>query len=183
MKNYKIANKKRFTVALICMAMILLVAVGGTLAYLAATGNTITNKFKPSQVSTYVNETVTGSEKTEISITNTGDTSAFIRVAIIQNWVDDDGNVIPGDVPALPALGQDSDWMIGSDGFYYYTEEVPAGGDTAELFPGKAISEGSATKPDADAHLQVTILADGIQSKGTNSSGVKAVKNAWNVDL
>ena len=178
MMKYKVSNKKRFTVILICLCLFLLVSVGGTLAYLFTSGGSVKNIFTPAQVSTFVEETLTkDGQKEDIMIRNTGNTTAYIRVAVVQNWIDAEGNVIPGKLPALPALA--SDWKLGNDGFYYYTSEVAAGASTGELF-ATAISENNAP---AGAHLQVSILADGIQSKGTkDTDGIKAVVDAWGVD-
>ena len=179
MKKYKVTNKKRFTIILICFSLILTSIVGGTLAYLFTSSDPVKNTFTPGEVSTYVEETVASGKKDDIKIQNTGNTSAYIRVAVVQNWVDgEDGNVVPGTLPALPTtLGQN--WILNaSDGFYYYTQEVAASGKTNELFTQ------SITEPDnapAGAHLQVTILADGIQSQGTDGTN-KAVVDAWGVD-
>ena len=178
MMKYKVSNKKRFTVILICLCLFLLVSVGGTLAYLFTSGGSVKNIFTPAQVSTYVEEKLENGRKSEIKIQNTGNTSAFIRVAVVQNWVDESGNVIPGNLPKLPtALG--SGWVLNSkDGFYYYKPEVAAGKETAVLF-SEAITE-PANKP-AGTHLQVAILAEGIQSQGTDGTN-SAVVDAWRVD-
>lgn len=170
MKKYKIVSKKRFIVSLICMALVLLAAVGGTLAMLQNSGAGVTNKFLPARVTTDVLETLNGKNKTDIKVKNTGNTPAYIRAAVVMNWVDSEGVVVPGTLPALPALS--SDWEKGDDGFYYYTKEVAPDKTTVALFSG-AITE--PTDGPAGAHLQVSILADGIQSQGTG----KNYKECW----
>ena len=91
-----------------------------------------------------------GSTKQDVVITNTGNCDAFIRAAIIGQWRDKDGNPvfgftdythgvqlvdswyedvivkktnIQGEFTGLPG----TNWVVGSDGYYYYTEVVPAG--------------------------------------------------------
>ena len=175
MKKYKIVSKKRFTVSFICFALILLVTVGGTFAVLKNVGSSVTNRFIPGSVSTEVNERLSGNEKSDIKIKNTGNTSAYIRVAVVQNWVDGDGNVVPGTLPALPATLGDKWELNTKDGFYYYKKAVDPNGETTALF-SSAITE-PANGP-SGAHLQVTILADGIQSQGTG----KSYSDCWGFD-
>ena len=91
-----------------------------------------------------------GSTKQDVVITNTGNCDAFIRAAIIGQWRDSNGNPvfgftdythgvqlvdswyedvivkktnIQGEFTGLPG----TKWVVGSDGYYYYTEAVPAG--------------------------------------------------------
>ena len=91
-----------------------------------------------------------GSTKQGVVITNTGNCDAFIRAAIIGQWRDQDGNPvfgftdythgvqlvdswyedvivkktnIQGEFTGLPG----TNWVEGSDGYYYYTVAVPAG--------------------------------------------------------
>ena len=175
MMKYKISNKKRFTITLVCLCLILLISVGGTLAYLSASGGSVKNIFTPSQVTTFVEETLTNGQKSDIKVRNTGNTMAYIRVAVVQNWVDASGNIIPGELPTLPELAEG--WKLGDDGFYYYTSEVAAKSSTTKLFK-TAITE---TGAPAGTHLQVAILAEGIQSQGTDGTN-SAVVDAWGVD-
>ena len=91
-----------------------------------------------------------GSTKQDVVITNTGNCDAFIRAAIIGQWRDSNGNPvfgftdfthgvqlvdswyedvivkktnIQGEFTGLPG----SNWVLGDDGYYYYTKAVPAG--------------------------------------------------------
>ena len=176
MKKYKIVDKKRFTVSFICFALILLVTVGGSFAVLKNVGSGVTNKFLPARVTTDVLETLNGKNKTDIKVKNTGNTPAYIRAAVVMNWVDSEGVVVPGTLPALPAaLG--NNWELNtSDGFYYYKIAVDPNGETTALFSSAIIEP---TNGPSGAHLQVSVLADGIQSQGTG----KGYKECWGVDL
>ncbi|MBO6045549.1 MAG: hypothetical protein J6P69_06855 [Bacteroidales bacterium] len=91
-----------------------------------------------------------GSTKQDVVITNTGNCDAFIRAAIIGQWRDSNGNPVfgftdfthgvqlvdswyedvivkktnvQGEFTGLPG----SNWVLGDDGYYYYTKAVPAG--------------------------------------------------------
>ena len=97
-----------------------------------------------------------GSTKTNVTITNTGNTDAYIRAAIIGQWLDTDGNPVFGftdythEIALVDSWYQDQfvnkkhehgefeglvgydsnysgDWVLGEDGYYYYTQIVPAG--------------------------------------------------------
>lgn len=176
MKQYKVVNKKRFAIALICFSLILVFAVGGSLAYLYTSGGSVKNIFTPAFVSTEVKEVFNGTTKSNIQIKNTGNTSAYIRVAVVQNWVDGDGIVVPGTLPALPAALGDN-WELNTrDGFYYYKDAVDPNGETTALFSSAIIEP---TNGPSGAHLQVSVLADGIQSQGKG----KGYKECWGVDL
>lgn len=92
-----------------------------------------------------------GSKKTDVTITNTGNTDAFIRVALVGQWRDEDGDPVFGftdythGVQLVASWYEDqfgpnaqhqqghftglpgANWELGSDGYYYYKKAVPAG--------------------------------------------------------
>ena len=93
-----------------------------------------------------------GSTKTDVVITNTGNTDAYIRAAIVGQWLDPQGNPVfgftdytAGKVVLVDSWYQDqfgtnaqhkqgsfsglpgNNWVKGEDGYYYYTKIVPAG--------------------------------------------------------
>lgn len=167
-------RKKSLTV-LVALALILCCAVGGTVAFLATSSGPVTNTFTPSKVTTAVDEIFNGTTKEKVRIQNTGNTDAYIRAAIVVNWVDASGNIY-GKKPVentdyTLTFTSDSGWTKASDGFYYYNGKVAAnGGFTANLIDtckqiGTAPAEGYA--------LQVTILADGIQADGMGASNAQ----------
>ena len=137
----KYISKK--SILILTLALLLTVAVGSTLAYIFMRTDPVNNTFTPAQVSCAVVENGgrpvtnaivnTGSEKTNVQIKNTGDTDAYIRVAIVITWKNDQG-VVWAEAPTsndytiewnLTADG----WVKGPDGYYYYTQKVaPHGG-------------------------------------------------------
>ena len=62
-------------------------------------------------------------------------------------------------------------WVKVGD-YYYYTQKVAAKGETKQLFTDCKLKEG--VTPPSGYHLQVTILADGIQAEP-----VHVVADVW----
>lgn len=168
-ENRKPGTRKGFA-ALVALVLILCVTIGGTLAWITAQTGEVVNTFTPAKVETTITEDVTQNNKDDIKVKNDGDIPAYVRVAVVANWVDSKNNVVPGTF-TLPATADG--WVLASDGFYYYTQPVPAGKSTTELFATPIEEIGGPT----DAHLQVTILAEAIQSTPAN-----AVTEAWGVN-
>ena len=175
--NGKRVMKTKKPVALVALLVLLCCTVAGTVAYLVTSTDPVTNTFTPAHVSTEVNESFTGGVKSNVTIKNTGDIPAYIRAAVIINWADKDGNV-----SATPV--EDGDYEIKYDSsntwkkigdYWYYTNPV-----AADSLTEKALIESCAPvagKAPEGYNLQVTILADGIQSEP-----LTAIKEAWHVD-
>ena len=175
--NGKRVMKTKKPVALVALLVLLCCTVAGTLAYLVTSTNSVTNTFTPASVSTEVKETFKDGVKSDVKIQNTGNIDAYIRAAIIINWADKDGNV-----SATPV--EDGDYKIKYDSsntwekigdYWYYTNPV-----AADSLTEKALIESCtpvAGKAPEGYDLQVTILADGIQSEP-----LTAIKEAWHVD-
>lgn len=166
----KRVRKYKAGFAALAAALILGIAVGGTLAYIITRTDAVTNTFTPGEVSCEVNEDFNETTKSNVNVTNTGDTAAYIRVAVVANWCDADGNIVePWNSTSLPVLGA---WDLGTDGYYYYTSPVAAGGTTGNLFdsytPGM----------NGDLHLEMNVIAQAIQSTPTS-----AVEAAWGVTV
>lgn len=178
---------------LVSLVLLVGVAVGGTLAYLATNTDPIENQFTPSKVTTTVEETLEGNVKSEVKIKNTGDTEAWIRAAVVITWQNEAGNVYGGTQPVAgtdytiswnkDTTNSDGNWVTGKDGFYYWTKPVAPNGLTGELITECKPVEGKA--PEGYA-LTVEIIGSGIQSKPASvfndnwaSSGLQ-VNNAGN---
>lgn len=159
------ANRRKAAVLLTSLALILALFVGVTTAFLIAKDGSVTNTFKSSQVACEVNESFNGTSKSNVSVSNTGDTEAYIRAAIVVTWKDgENGNVYAG----KPVAGEDytislneNDWIEGSDGYYYYKKPVAPGTSTAVLIEScSAVAE----HVPAGYDLNVEILGSAIQS-------------------
>lgn len=174
--NGKRVMKTKQPVALVALLVLLCCTVAGTVAYLVTSTDPVTNTFTPASVTTQVEEKFDGTTKSDVQIKNTGNIDAYIRAAVIINWADANGNV-----SATPV--KDGDYVIKYDSsntwkkigdYWYYTKPV-----AADSLTEKALIESCtpvAGKAPEGYDLQVTILADGIQSEPSN-----AVTEAWKV--
>ena len=161
-------GRKKPLTLFVALVLLLTLAVGGSLAWLVSNDN-VTNSMVPGEVPIQINETVSNNVKSDVTVTNNGNIQAFIRVAIIANKVDEQGNVTIGDKPSFTVS---SAWTE-IDGYYYYNGIVePKGthGDTtAPLF----------TTDVSFANGEINILAESIQVLGGITGDGKASVDAW----
>ena len=152
----------------IALALILVLVVGGTVAYIFTQTDPVINTFTPTEAKITVDEETSSNKKTSITVENnsTG-VPVYIRVALVANMIDEDGNVTAA--ATVPNFTLGGNWIKGSDGYYYYTEPVPVGGSTGNLL------QSSMT---LDENMQVVVLADAIQAEPTT-----AVTQAWGVTV
>ena len=156
-------NRPKHFAGLLALVLILVCTVGGTVAYLVTHTDPVVNTFTPGEVSCQVEEKFEGNNvKTEAVVKNTGNVPAYIRVAVVANTIDAQGNITG--METLPAGWLNTeDWTKSGD-FYYYKGVVQPGDVTANLLNADINLEG----------IQVTILASAIQSMPDD-----AVNEAW----
>lgn len=164
----------RQVLLLAAIVVIAMGVVGGTVAYLVTKTDPVVNTFTPGVVSCEIDETFDGTTKSNVYVTNTGNTNAYIRAAIIVTWKDAAGNI----AATVPAKGTDytlelneTDW-VEHDGYYYYKGSVAPNAQTEKL-----ITTCTDLRSNGDYTLCVEILADAIQS-----SPDSAVTQAWGND-
>lgn len=164
-------NRKKTVLLLAMVVLILAGAVGGTLAYIVTSSGPVQNTFTPAHVTCAVVEDFDKQTKENVTIRNTGNTSAYIRAAVVGNWVKDGKIVAPW---ADDIIYSQSGWVQGNDGYYYYQREVAAGQVTSNLF--------DSYKPDPapvdGAHLEMTIVCQAVQAEGLGS-GVTDAQSAF----
>ncbi|MBQ3198936.1 MAG: hypothetical protein IJB67_01020 [Firmicutes bacterium] len=172
---------KKSLITLASLAIILLVGVGATLAFLVMKSGPVTNTFVPGNVEVTVQESFDGTTKKSVSIKNIGNVDAYIRVAIIPTWEDDEGNPV-GVSASLDDLnitwGSSDKWKKADDGFWYYTSPVPAGDSTENLIASATVKTDSAGY-NAGYKMNLQILAQGIQADGVDSNDETPVEQAW----
>lgn len=163
-KHVKKTNKPAVLAASLVLALV--VAVGGTLAFLSTHTEDVVNTFTPASVPPEIHETFDGKVKSNVTIKNTGEVDAYIRAAVVITWVDDEGNVYG----ELPEEGENGDYTITydlsngwvkKDGYYYWRSVVASKGNTGELLTCQLNKD--ATPPDGYT-LSVEILAQSIQA-------------------
>lgn len=181
-------TKKRLTILLVSLSLILVAGVGVTLAYVFASTGDVVNTFTPSKVACAVienddstphySDTVNVPSKSNVQIKNTGDTDAYIRAAIIVTWKNEAG-IVWAQKPVLGehysiTYGQNTLWSKGDDGYWYYNASVDPEASTTILIEKL---EPTAIRPAGlpeDYVLSVEIVASAIQSNLGNDA-----QSAW----
>lgn len=166
---------KSKAVALFSSILLLtVVAVGGTVAFLITQTDPVVNTFTPSHVTCEVTEDFNGTVKSNVNVTNTSDTEAYIRVKFITYRVNAAGQRIGG-IAEIPAFTPGTNWKE-HNGFYYYTLPVAAGGKPAnDLIGSTGIT--LVEYNDVDGGKQVIeVMAEAIQSKPA-----QAIGESWGV--
>ena len=181
-KNTRAKQRSRKNTRIITLLIALLLfsalAVGGTVAWLTANATPVENTFTPSHVACRVDESFnsTTGVKSNVNVTNTGDTEAYIRVKLVTYRVNGDGQHIGG-TATLPSFTRGENW-VAFGGYYYYTKPVAAGATPANPLigtPGIALKEYT----DADGGKQVIeVMAEAIQSQPA-----AAVTQSWDVTV
>lgn len=166
-------RKRKTLILVLCLTLVLSLAVGGTLAYIVANGGNVENLFKSSEVSSRVN--VNGDT---IDVTNTGDVDAYIRAAIVVNWMDAEGNVrgiAPVESVDYELSVNTDDWYQDSTTlFYYYKDSVPSDGVTEDLVNAITVL----VTPPEGYELSVEVVAEAIQAEGMGAD-VDTAQEAW----
>lgn len=161
----------RKTALILSLCLIFALAVGTTFALLKADTDPVTNTFTAAKSGTDIVEKLDGSQKTSIVVKNTGTAVSYVRVKLVMNWVDDNGNVSAEPVNITPSI---TDNWFEQGGIYYYKMPVAAEGETTNLLK-TPITQGTAPE---GYHLEVTVLAESIQAAPST-----AVQQSWGVGV
>lgn len=159
---------KPFLIAF-CVCILACAAVSGSLAWLISTPEPVVNSFIPGVVTIEVDEKFDGSTKSDVSIKNTGNVPAYIRVALVPAWVDDKGNIAAKHASLDDCnitRGDDFDqfWFKGTDGFYYCKTVIEPEGSTPILIKSCTVK---GEEHEYDFELQV--IASAVQSLPTTT--------------
>lgn len=143
-------------------------AIGGTVAFLVTHTDQIVNTFQPTDVTCEIIEDFNADKtvKTSAVVQNTGKIPAYIRVAVVANTVDAEGN-ITGAADVSNKLASSGWTQIGD--YYYYNGVVQPNETTGQLLDADGIDLNG---------IQVTILASAIQAEPDS-----AVAQAWDVQF
>lgn len=179
------AHRQRKPVTLLVSLLLLLgIAIGSTVAFLATKTGAKENTFTPSKVSSQVTEVFDGTTKSNVAVKNTGDIDAYLRATVNITWMKDQNTADQTVLAKVPQEGVDytitysegTGWAKGPGEYWYYLTPVAPGASTRNLIesctqlPGAEVPEGY--------HLSVEIIASAIQSVPA-----KAVVEAWGVTI
>lgn len=183
-EHKQLRRPKRLATLLVSLLLVLGVAVGGTVAFLSTRTDSKENTFTPSKVTCEVTETFNNNVKSNVAVQNTGDTTAFIRAAINVTWMsnqDAADQTVSSKVPVKNTdysikLADNTNWIQGADGYYYYQLPVAPQVSTGVLIEECKLLK-SASVPDG-YHLSVEIVASAIQSAPDS-----VVQSMWHVTV
>ena len=166
---------KRLSTLLLSVILVVTIAVGGTVAYLVTQDEPITNTFTPSHVNCEVTEDFNGTVKSNVNVTNIGDTEAYIRVKLVTYRVNEDRQHIGG-TAIIPEFDPGTHW-VKYGAYYYYTLPVkPDERPAAVLISSITLKD---SYPDADGGKQVIeVMAEAIQS-----APAEAIGQSWGVRI
>lgn len=157
--------KKFFkTHAKLCIAVLALalVTVGGTLALMAVSSNSVINSFTAASIDTEIKEEVGGKGTKQVSITNKGPSDAYVRARIMVSGVEKDQVKIVDSVPSDADIEENKVYLVMpnngnangkwrkeqependeySDKFYYYLGVVKPDDPTENLLEKVAFGE------------------------------------------
>ena len=169
----KTYHKGRLTAMVIATAVLLALAIGGTVAWLSTKDAPITNTFNPSKVACEVTEKFDGSTgvKSNVNVKNTGTINAFIRVKLVTYRTNDQGQHIGG-TASLPAFTLGTGWVKYGD-YYYYTKPVAPNQKPETNLTDSMTLIGSYMDTDGGKQV-IEVMAEAIQSVPE-----AAVKDAW----
>lgn len=183
MNNNSRRNPKKFLTLVICLNLVVMLVVGGTLAYIFTSSDTVVNTFQPVIPSIEVDEPGWDNVvKQNVTIKNTGEVESYIRVKVVVTWKNDAAiysiDPIEGTDYSLEYITEvtpavSTDWEKGNDGFWYYKKSVLPGASTGTL-----IKSATWLKPCVDSNYKLSIE---ILSQAIQSTPDEAVESVWPV--
>lgn len=155
-------------------------SIGSTVAYLISESEKV-NHFSMGSVSVDIeenfpsegNEWDSGSTIVkQVAIKNTGESPVLVRTQLIPYWLDENGQFVAGDTSQISfKYGErftvdsiePNAWILGSDGFYYYTSVLPVDGETPLLLESVTLG-GNLSSFYTGKKLMVDVEVEAIQA-------------------
>ena len=180
-------TKRMLTATL--LALVMMVAVGATLALMASTSNSVTNTFAAAQVETEIEEDGLEIGNKEVAIVNNGKSPVYVRARIMVSGVDPDNIVIADESDEYtynedtdeygiknPEAGKlylimpnvTEDWEQASgetdtDDYYYYKEVLSSGESTKSLLEKVVVGSGLAEdQQQPNSNFSVTVYHESV---------------------
>ena len=166
-------KKNRFLIPVILAVAML---CGSVYAYMYRKSMAVENTFIPAYVDCVVDEDFADNKKTAITVENTGNIDAYIRVRLVSYWIDESGAIVSKS-SEMPTFDIADDWISDEGNYtYYYTKKVaPDASTTTLLDSGSTIT----LRLSSEGYRQVVeVFAEAIQAEPDN-----AVTDSWNVTI
>lgn len=187
------------------LALVLVIGVGATLAYLSAADARLTNTFSLAEVDTEINEDLTDGNKT-VTVKNVGKSPVYIRARLMVSGIDPKQVEIVPIEPTEKALGtvylvmpnvtQDWDLVAGNgdskytDNFYYYKGVVYGGAEdatpegnpieTSALLQKVVFADDLAKNKDFLKQFSVTVYHESVLAQDTSLKDASAIEDVFN---
>jgi len=183
--------KKKWTIATVLLLAVALLAVG-TWAYFSAVGradNVITmgsvklalhDEDGAGQPFTTVSAMPGSVVNKVVYVENVGSGAFYTRVKITPEMVGADGEIIPLDASErlLTLDLNDTDWIAGEGGYYYYRGSVDPKAATSKLFNHVTFSKDMGNEyQNATVHIYVT--AEAVQTANLEKYAANDVRDVW----
>ncbi len=194
MKTDKVKKLNKKAVVLVASAVLLVVvAVGGTFAWLTSKPDILNNSFTVGTVSVEVDEELDGNTKKNVTIKNTGSSDAYIRATVVYNWVNVNGDMLYGEPPYenidYTVSYNTTDWIQGSDGYWYYKYKVASEDSTKNLI--NTLTPTADKGPHGDYNTDSSEWASALQfylgvnvvGAGIQANPVSTVESEWGVTV
>lgn len=166
-------NIRRFIPLLILLGVIL--ACGSVFAYMFMRTDTKGAQFIPAEVTCEVYDMTSGDQINEVTVKNTGNIPAYLRVRLVTYWDNGDGKVAPQSSPTLAVTCDETKWVRGSDNTFYYRTAVAPEDVTTDLFAEGAFIQMAS---DGGYRQRVDIFGEAIQADPTH-----AATSSWDVTI
>ncbi len=183
--HQKYQNKWKVSIIAACIIAVAIVS-SITIAFLIDETAPAQNTLVPASVACAVEEDFDGKIKENVSIKNTGEVQSYIRAMVVVTWMSADQSMVTASKPQINTdytitYTEGTAWLLGSDGYWYYTLPVDVGNATETLISSCSLAD-SAAVPEG-FYLSVEVVGSAIQSTPTQavtekwSSGVSSVSD------
>lgn len=191
-------TKRMLTATL--LALVMMVAVGATLALMASTSNSVTNTFAAAQVETEIDENLEYGNKI-VTIENTGKSPVYVRARIMVSGVAESQVAIVKTAPAedevdvntlylvMPNVTDDweklsSSTTYNSDYYYYKKALNPAGATdnsdkTSLLLEKVVVGSGLVEQLKDNPNFSVTVYHESVLAIDTTKNTANGIAQAF----
>ncbi len=184
------------------LALVVIIGVGATLAYLSASDSRLTNTFSLAEVDTEINEDLTNGNK-KVTVENVGKSPVYIRARLMVSGIDPNNVEIVSTEPDEKADGTvylvmpnvTDEWeRVGSalDDFYYFKQVVygsktgatppcPDGGltETSALLQKVVIADNLKTDEDFLKDFSVTVYHESVLAQDTTKNTAATIEDVF----
>ena len=157
--------------------VVVLLLVKQTQAWLLDKTSVRENEFTIAKIDHTIEEEFNGALKTDVQVTNTGNTKSFIRVLILPQWLAKN-TLTPVGLVAEETYNisfNQTNWSKKGD-YWYYHQPVEAGAQTDILIKSAAPKAGL-SKNYQDKVFNLQVITQSVQA-----TPIEAVKDLWGFD-